>query len=212
VPEIADQAQTSRPPAGELPTLDQAGQDALFGRARTVSRFCDRPVSDEELRAIWSLAKWPPTSANTQPLRVLYIRSPEARERLIRHLNENNRPKTRSAPAVALLAVDLDFHEHRAAFQPERPELEERFADEEGRHRLARFNATLQVGYFLLAVRAMGLAAGPIGGFDTVGVDAEFFVGGRLRSLLVVNIGHPSSDPAPDRLPRLDEGITLRWV
>jgi 3-hydroxypropanoate dehydrogenase len=213
VTDVVDPTQTVQPPASQLPVLDEAGRAALFHGARTVSNFSDRPVTDEELRAIWALAKWPPTSANTQPLRVLYVRSPEARERLISHLSENNQPKTRSAPAVAVLAADLDFHEHIPTVLPGRPEVKDRYdADEERRHAQARFNATLQAGYFLLAVRAVGLAAGPMGGFDAAGVDADFFPGGRWRSLLVVNIGHPGENPWRDRLPRLDDDDVLEWV
>lgn len=211
--DVTEQNQTAQPPASQLPLLDDAGRASLFSDARTVSNFSEAPVTDQELRDIWALAKWPPTSANTQPLRVLYVRSPEARERLIGHLYETNQPKTRSAPAVAVLAADLNFHEHFPALNPSRPEARERFeASEERRHTLARFNATLQAGYFLLAVRAVGLAAGPMGGFDAAALDADFFPTGRWQSLLVVNIGHPGPDPWRDRLPRLDDDDALEWV
>jgi 3-hydroxypropanoate dehydrogenase len=210
---LVEQTQTAPPPPSQLPLLDDAGRASLFLDARTASNFSDRTVTDKELRDIWALAKWPPTSANTQPLRVLYVRTPEARERLLAHLNENNRAKTRSAPAVAVLAADMDFHEHFPALNPSRPDVKERLAaDEDRRHAQARFNATLQAGYFLLAVRAVGLAAGPMGGFDPVGVDAEFFPHGRWKSLLVVNLGHPGTNPWRDRLPRLDEENVLDWV
>jgi 3-hydroxypropanoate dehydrogenase len=196
-----------------LPGLDAAGRAALFTEARTANSFSATPVSDEELRAIWELAKWPPTSANIQPLRVLYIRSDEARQRLLPHLSEGNRAKAAQAPVVALLAADLDFHEHVPTVFPHRPELKDRFAsDDDLRHRQARTNAWLQVGYFLLAVRAVGLAAGPMGGFDTEGVDREFFPGGRFASLLVVNIGHPGEHPWFERLPRLEDDTVLRWA
>ncbi|MBO0692979.1 MAG: malonic semialdehyde reductase [Acidimicrobiaceae bacterium] len=210
---LVGQTQTAPPPPSQLPLLDDAGKSSLFLGARTVSNFSDRPVTDRELREIWALAKWPPTSANTQPLRVLYVRTPEARERLIPHLNENDRAMTRSAPAVAVLAADMHFHEHFPALNPADPDFKERLAsDEERRPAQARFNATLQAGYFLLAVRAVGLAAGPIGGFDPAGVDGEFFPNGRWQSLLVVNIGHPGVNPWRDRPPRLDDRVVLDWV
>ena len=124
-------------------------------------------MDDEQLAAIYDLMKWAPTGGNTQPLRILFIRSPEAKERLIAHLNEGNRDKTRSAPVVAVLAADTSFHEHLGRLFPQRPEMKDYFAaDDALRERQAKFNATLQAGYFLLAVRAMGLAAGPMGGFD----------------------------------------------
>lgn len=210
---LVEQTQTAPPPPSQLPLLDDAGRSSLFLDARTASSFSDRPVTDQELHDIWALAKWPPTSANTQPLRVLYVRTPEARERLMPHLNENNQPKARSAPAVAVLAADMDFHEHLPALNPSRDDFKERLAaNHERRHAQARFNATLQAGYFLLAVRAVGLAAGPMGGFDPEGVDAEFFPNGRWRSLVVVNIGHPGPNPWQNRLPRLEDEDVLDWV
>jgi 3-hydroxypropanoate dehydrogenase len=193
--------------------LDAAGRSLLFTEARTANSFSGTPVSDHELEAIWELAKWPPTSANTQPLRVLYVRSPEGRERLLPLIFEGNRAKTASAPAVAVLAADLDFHEHLPTVFPMRPEMKDRFgSDDDMRHTVARFNATLQAGYFLLAIRAQGLVAGPMAGFDAEGIDAEFFPGGRFRSILVVNIGHPGENPWFDRLPRLDHGTALQWA
>src|SRR3954464_7971963 len=119
-------------------------------------------------------------------------------------MNEMNRAKTASAPAVAVLAVDLDFHEHIPTIFPMRPELKDFFgADAAMRETSGRFSAGLQIGYFLLAVRALGLYAGPMAGFDQAGVDQEFFPDGRFKSLLVVNIGHPGENPWYPRLPRL---------
>jgi 3-hydroxypropanoate dehydrogenase len=193
--------------------LDATGRALLFTEARTANSFAPTPVSDAELRGIWDLAKWPPTAANTQPLRVLYVRTPEGRARLVENMNEGNKAKTESAPAVAVLALDTEFHEHIPEVFPHKPELKDMFAADEGqRTGSARFNATLQVGYFLLAVRAQGLAAGPMMGFDQAGVDAEFFPEGRWQSVLVVNIGHPGSDPWFDRLPRLAHTEVLGWA
>jgi 3-hydroxypropanoate dehydrogenase len=196
-----------------LGILDDLGRSILFYDARTANTFSDTPVSDQELRDIWNLAKWPPTSANTQPLRVLYVRTPEGKGRLLPHMYEGNRPKTESAPAVAVLAADLDFHEHIPTVFPARPEMKDYFGgDDAMRHGAARFNATLQAGYFLLAIRAAGLAAGPMLGFDAEGVDREFFPGDRYKSILVVNIGHPGPSPWFPRLPRLDDDTALRWA
>jgi 3-hydroxypropanoate dehydrogenase len=170
-------------------------------------------VSDAELSEIWELAKWAPTSANTQPLRVLFVRPGEGRDRLVKHLAEGNRAKTESAPAVAVLAMDTRFHEHIPALLPYKPELKDVFAaDDTKRGETGTFNATLQAGYFILAIRAVGLAAGPMAGFDAAGVDAEFFLDGRFRSILVVNIGHPGENPWFARLPRLAHDDALQWV
>ncbi|MBU2663915.1 malonic semialdehyde reductase [Actinoplanes bogorensis] len=185
----------------------------LFSGARTANTFADIPVSDAELSAIWELARWAPTSANTQPLRVLYVRPGEGRDRLVKHMNEGNRAKTASAPAVAVLALDTRFHEHIPRVLPFRPELKDVFAaDAEKRNGTGTFNATLQAGYFILAVRAAGLAAGPMSGFDPDGMDAEFFPDGRHRSILVVNIGHPGENPWFPRLPRLSHDDVVRWA
>jgi 3-hydroxypropanoate dehydrogenase len=195
------------------PRLDAAGRALLFTEARTANSFSSIPVTDEELTEIWELAKWPPTGANTQPMRVLYVRTPEGKERLLPHMNDMNRGKTASAPAVAILAVDLDFHEHIPTIFPMRPELKDFFAaDATMREAGGRFNAGLQIGYFLLAVRALGLYAGPMQGFDQEGLNKEFFPDGRFKSLLVVNIGHPGEDPWFPRLPRLAHDDAVTWA
>ena len=196
-----------------LPALDAAGRALLFTEARTANSFAPTPVTDRELDSIWDLAKWPPTAANVQPLRVLYVRTPEGRERLVRHMSDGNKAKTATAPAVAVLAVDTDFHQHIPQVVPFRPELKDVFdADETMRTETMRFSGALQAGYFLLAVRARGLAAGPMGGFDRAGLDADFFPDGRWKSVLVVNIGHPGTDPWFGRLPRLDHSDVVRWA
>jgi 3-hydroxypropanoate dehydrogenase len=192
-----------RPFADSL-VLDEAAQELLFTAARTANTFTAEPVSDDQLRAITDLAKWPPTMANTNPLRILFLRTPEGKDRLGPMMNEGNRAKTVSAPAVAVLAVDTDFHDKIPELLPFRPELRDNFvADAQNRERLAIFNGALQTGYFILAVRAAGLAAGPMLGFDGPGIDAEFFAGRSWKTILVVNIGKPGTDPWFDRLPRL---------
>jgi 3-hydroxypropanoate dehydrogenase len=196
-----------------LERLDAKAKHLLFTGARTANTFADTPVADAELTDIWELAKWAPTSANSQPLRVVYVRPGEGRDRLVKHMNEGNRAKTESAPAVAILAMDTRFHEHIPTVLPFRPELKDTYAANDAmRSATATFNATLQAGYFILAVRAHGLAAGPMSGFDPDGVDADFFPDGRYRSILVVNIGHPGPDPWFGRLPRLSHDDVVTWA
>jgi 3-hydroxypropanoate dehydrogenase len=195
-----------------LGRLDEAGRAALFTQARTANTFSDTPVGIDELTEIWELAKWAPTSANVQPMRVVFVTTPEGRQRLLPHMAEFNRAKTATAPAVAILATDLEFHEHIPRLVPFRPEMKDMFADDGIRHESARFNATLQAGYFILAIRAAGLAAGPMLGFDKAGVDAEFFAGASFRSVLVVNIGHPGENPWFERLPRLGNEEVITWA
>ncbi|HVV22217.1 MAG TPA: malonic semialdehyde reductase [Pseudonocardiaceae bacterium] len=185
--------------------LDAGAQDVLFREARTANSFTTEPVTDDQVRAIYDLVKYAPTSMNQQPLRVVLVRSDEARERLLRHVAQGNQAKTAKAPLVAILAADVDFHEELPRTFPHAPGAKDVFAaDEAAREASAKLNATLQVGYFILGVRAAGLAAGPMTGFDAAGVDAEFFPDGRHRSLVLVNIGKPGENAWYDRLPRLD--------
>jgi 3-hydroxypropanoate dehydrogenase len=196
-----------------LGKLDEAGRALLFTEARTSNSWADVPVSDEELRSIWNLAKWPPTGGNTQPLRVLYVRPGEGRERLVKFMSEGNQAKTLAAPAVAVLAVDTRFHEHIPTVFPIRPQMKDFFeANEAARDSGGRLNGALQAAYFILAVRAHGLAAGPMTGFDAAAVDGEFFPGGRYKSLMVVNIGHPGENAWFPRLPRLDHDDVITWA
>lgn len=170
--------------------IDPASADLLFRDAHTAYSFTDEPVSDAELAEIYELMRHAPTAMNSQPLRIVFVRSPEAKERLLPLLAEGNRPKSESAPVVAILAADTDFHEHLPRLLPMVPGARDSFDAEEKRVKHARFNATLQAGYFILAVRAVGLDAGPMAGFNSAGIDTEFFADTPLRSLLVVNIGH----------------------
>jgi 3-hydroxypropanoate dehydrogenase len=185
--------------------LDPEAQDLLFREARTANTFTDEPVTDEQVRAIYDLVKWAPTAMNAQPLRVVLVRSPEARGRLVEHMGGNNKPKTSTAPLVAILAADTDFHDELPKTFPHFAGARDLFAGNgEAREGSARLNATLQVAYFILGVRAAGLAAGPMTGFDAAGVDREFFPDGAHRTLAVVNIGKPGPQAWLDRLPRLD--------
>ncbi|MEV5735029.1 malonic semialdehyde reductase [Streptomyces sp. NPDC052292] len=197
-----------------LDVLDDAGRKLLFTEARTANTFAEVAVTDDELAMIWELARWSPSAANGQPLRVLFVRTREGKERLVRHLDEGNRAKTLQAPAVAVLAYDVDFHEQMPTVFPARGEtLRAAFADQtEKREVLAAYNSALQTGVFLLAVRAAGLAAGPMAGFDRAGVDGEFFAGTSWRSHLVVNIGHPGAAPWFPRLPRVSVEDAVAWA
>jgi len=200
------------PSATDALALAPDAQDLLFRQARTANTFTADPVTDEQIRAIYDLVKYAPTSLNTQPLRVVLLRTPQARARLLPHMMGFNRAKTETAPLVAILAADTEFHEHLPRLVPFRPEARDSFQDPTLREHVARFNATLQAAYFFIGIRAAGLAAGPMSGFDPAGVDAEFFPDGRHRSLVIVNIGVPGPEAWFDRLPRLehDEVVSVR--
>ena len=187
--------------------LDKAAQDLLFRDARTANGFTDEPVSEEQVRAIHDLVKYGPTAMNNQPLRVTVIRSCEARERLVSHMSGNNAPKTSTAPLTLILSADSDFHEHFPKTFPIAPDAREDFAamPAEARASMAEQNTYLQIAYLIVGVRAAGLAAGPMTGFDAEGVRKEFFgEDSPLRPLVVMNIGKPSPDAWFDRLPRLE--------
>lgn len=191
--------------------LDPRAQDLLFREARTANSFSDEPVTDEQVQTIYDLVKWAPTSMNNQPLRIVLVRSPEARARLVDLMFEGNRPKTETAPLVAILAADVDFHDELPSQFPHFPGARDLFAaDEVARESAAKLNAALQIGYFTMGVRAAGLAAGPMTGVDLAGVDREFFPDGRHRALVVMNIGKAGENAWFDRLPRLayDEVVT----
>jgi 3-hydroxypropanoate dehydrogenase len=194
-------------------TLSEDAQALLFRDARTASSFLAEPVSDAQIEAIYDLVKWAPTASNTQPLRMLLVRSAAARERLVDHLDHGNRAKALAAPLVVVLAADHGFHEHMPTLVPSRPEARAYFAAQEGlRRETAQFNAVLQAGYLILGIRSAGLAAGPMAGFDRDGVDRAFFPDGRFHSVLVVNIGRPGPDAWRDRLPRLSPDQVISSV
>lgn len=179
--------------ADDLIALDRAAQDLLFRAARTANAFTDEPVADEQVRAVHDLIRYGPTAMNAQPLRVL-----------LPYVSAGNRDKTATAPLTAVLATDVDWHDRLPELFPHRPGARDWFTgDPAGREAQARFNAALQIGYLLVGVRAAGLAAGPMAGFDAAGVEREFFPGGRHRVLLLMNIGRPAPDAWRERLPRL---------
>ncbi|GAA4862833.1 malonic semialdehyde reductase [Kitasatospora terrestris] len=190
--------------------LDAAAQDLLFREARTANTFTDEPVTDEQVQAIYDLVKFGPTAMNAQPLRVVLVRTPEARERLVNLMSDGNKEKTASAPLVAILAVDNEFHEELPTQFPHFPGAKDMLSDRAGREPMAAMNAALQAGYFIIGVRAAGLAAGPMAGYDAAGIDKEFFGDGEHTVLAVVNIGKPGENAWFPRGPRLayDEVVT----
>ena len=192
--------------------LDKTAQDLLFRDARTANTFSDEPVTEEQIAAIYDLVKYAPTSMNMQPLRVLLVRSPEARERLVSHMSEGNSKKTSTAPLVAVLAYDPEFHEHLPTQFPHFAGAQDVFKGQDHRFGTATLNASLQVGYFILGVRAAGLAAGPMTGFDAEGIDKEFFAESGYKTLVVVNIGKPGENAWFPRSPRLDQDLVVTTV
>jgi 3-hydroxypropanoate dehydrogenase len=194
--------------------VDDRALRTLFLDARTANGFLARPVPRDLLERIVELAKHGPTGANSQPLRLVFVESHEAKERLRPTLMAGNVEKTMSAPVTAIIAADHRFYEHFPRLFPHMPQLK---ANYEGADKAALadqqaiLNATLQGAYFMLAARAVGLDVGPMGGFDRAAVDAAFFPDGRYRSLFLVNLGYGDDTKVFDRNPRFafDEIATI---
>ena len=197
--------------ANDTLSISEEAANTLFREASTAYSFTDEPVAPELLAEIYELMRHAPTAMNTQPLRIVFVTTDEAKARLLPQLAEGNRAKSQSAPVVAILAADTDFHENLPKLMPTMPNAKDNFADDEGRIASAMFNATLQAGYFVLAVRAAGLDAGPMAGFDRAGIDAEFFAETALRSFLVVNMGNVADGGSFPRKPHVEfqEAVTI---
>jgi len=186
--------------------LDERALRTLFTDARTANGFLDRPVPQAVLDELTALVELGPTAANALPLRLVYVTTPEGKERLRPALAEGNVEKTMAAPVTAIVAADLRFYEHLPRLFPHR-DMRAAFAGEQNAasaREFALMNATLQGGYFILAARALGLDAGPMGGFDKAKVDAEFFPDGSRASIMLVNLGYGDDAKLFARNPRLD--------
>jgi 3-hydroxypropanoate dehydrogenase len=177
----------------------------LFLDARTHSAWVDRPVPDALLRRLYDVLKMAPTGGNTQPVRVVFVKSQAAKEKLRPALSPGNVDKTMAAPATAIVAYDIDFHEKMPKLFPAR-DMKSSFAamTVEKRERAAFMNSSLQGAYLIIAARAMGLDCGPMGGFDNAKVDAAFFPDGKWKSNFLVNLGYGDPSKLFPRHPRLD--------
>ena len=183
--------------------LNDNALDQLFRTARTQNAFQDRPVEDAQLRALYDLLKWGPTSANMSPGRFVFVKSPEAKEKLRPALSEGNLAKTMIAPVTVIVAYDEDFHEKLPYLFPHTDAKAWFDGPRDNRHDAAFRNGSLQGAYLILAARSLGLGAGPMSGFDNTKVDAAFFAGTTIKSNFLVNLGY--GDPAGVfvRSPRL---------
>jgi 3-hydroxypropanoate dehydrogenase len=181
--------------------LDDFALDLLFRTARTHNSF-HGPVTDDDLRAIYQLMKFGPTSSNCQPARIVFVRSPEAKARLKPALSSGNRDKTMAAPVTAILAYDLEFYQHLPRMFPHNQSARSWFEGKPDTPVHALRNGTLQGAYFMLAARALGLDCGPMSGFDHAKVDAAFFPDGRTKSNFLCNLGRGDPSAVFARLPR----------
>jgi 3-hydroxypropanoate dehydrogenase len=184
----------------------------LFTDARTHYAWLPEPVDASILQRIYELMRWAPTGGNGQSLRVVFVTSPEAKERLRPGLFPMNVEKAMTAPATAILAYDVAWYERLTELAPFRPGARDQMAamPTEVRDQMGSMNATLQAGYFILAARALGLDCGPMGGFDKAKVDAEFFPDKAWRSIVLVNLGHGDPAKVVPRMPRLEFATACR--
>ena len=194
------------------PTLDDAGRDLILMTARAQNGWLNTPVSDAHLREIYDLMCLGPTSANSCPARIVFLRTPEAKARLLPALSPGNVDKTRQAPVTAIIGYDTRFFEFFPKLFPHRPEMKDAFANDPKNAEITAFrNGTLQGAYFIIAARAVGLDVGGMSGFDNAKVDAEFFPDGRVKSNFLCNVGHGDPSKLMVKLPRLEfeEACTL---
>ena len=184
--------------------LSTAAQEQLFLNARSVNAFTQQPVSDQQLQAIYDLCKWGPTSMNCQPMRLVFVKSEAAKAKLKPALMAGNLDKTMAAPVTAIVAMDLAFYEKLPSLTPI-PNARAKFANNAEQAQNTAFrNSCLQAAYFIMAVRAQGLDAGPMGGFNPELVNEAFFAGTQVKANILVNVGYGDASANYPRGPRLD--------
>jgi 3-hydroxypropanoate dehydrogenase len=184
--------------------LSEEGMDLLFREARTHSAWHPPGVSNETLKEVYNLAKLGPTSANTSPARIVFIRSEEAKARLLPAMAPGNIEKTRLAPVTAIIAYDLEFYEKLPTLFPH-ADARSWFVGNPGLVQDTTFrNGSLQGAYLMLAARAVGLDCGPMSGFDAEKVNAEFFPDGKWKVNFLCNLGYGDRTKLFPRSPRLD--------
>lgn len=194
--------------------LDDRTLDTVFRVARTQNGWQDRPVSDDTLRRLYDLMKWGPTSANTQPCRLVFVRTAEGKEKLRPALSAGNTDKTMAAPVCAIIAYDSEFYENLPKQFPHNQDAINWFkgaGKEAVAHTTAFRNGTLQGAYLIVAARMLGLDIGAMSGFDNAKVDAAFFPDGRYKTNFLCNLGYGDPSKVFARSPRLefDEACSL---
>jgi 3-hydroxypropanoate dehydrogenase len=179
--------------------------DQLFFKARSANSFLPKDVPIQLLQQAYDIAKWGPTSMNCQPLRIIFLTTQSAKERLRNALMPGNLDKTLSAPVVAILAHDMNFYEQLPRVFPHNPNAKAVFEGKPAMIEATAFrNGTLQAAYFMLAARSLGLDCGPMSGFNSLVLDAEFFAGTAFKSNFLCNLGYADPTKIYARSPRLD--------
>lgn len=187
-----------------MAVIDQAAISVLFTDARSQNGWSDTPISDDELREAFDIAKFGPTSMNTQPMRLVFLRSDEAKERLRPAMAPTNVDKVMGAPVVAIIAYDTEFHTQLGKVFPHNPNAQGFFTGNPATIEPTAFrNGSLQAAYLMLALRAVGLDVGPMSGFDPAKVNEQFFADTPLRVNMICGIGHGEPTKVFGRSPRL---------
>ena len=184
--------------------IDAQCLDQLFFDARTHNEWQDRPVSDKLLRELFDVLRWPPTSANCSPARIVFVKSPEAKAKLLPALIEGNVEKTRAAPVTAIIGYDLEFHEHLPKLFPHTDARSWFIGNQPLIEATAFRNGTLQGAYLIMAARALGLDCGPMSGFDADQVNEAFFAGTSTRVNFLCNLGYGRPEALFPRSPRFE--------
>jgi 3-hydroxypropanoate dehydrogenase len=184
--------------------LDDAALDILFRKARSYNRWTAEPVSDQTLHELYELLKFGPTSANSTPARFVFVKSPEAKSKLVACLSPGNVVKVEQAPVTVIIAMDEKFYEKMPKLFPQRPGAADTFKDPALAQVTTMRNSSLQGAYLILAARALGLDCGPMSGFDNAKVDAAFFAGTPLKSNFLCALGTGTTELQYPRNPRLD--------
>ncbi len=185
---------------------------SVFEDARTHRFFTDQPVPDDLLKTLYETMKFAPSASNTCPMRVLFVTSDDARSKLLEAVGDGNKPKVASAPAVAVIAHDMEFYKHLGTLAPHL-DPESFVAQDEAKLKLqASNNSWLQGGYFILAARALGLDCGPMSGFNPAKVNELFFEGSSWRASFLLSLGYGSGENIRERAPRLSFDEACRIV
>jgi nitroreductase len=191
-------------PVSQLSPLSKEALDQIFVQARTHNAWLDRAVSDETLHQIYDVMKWGPTSANSSPLRIVFVKSKEGKNRLLPCVSEGNYEKVKTAPVTAILAQDMEFYEKLPKLFPH-TDARSWFVGNDAVIKATAFrNSSLQAAYFIIAARSLGLDCGPMSGFDAEKLDSEFFKGTSLKTNLICNFGYGDHTQLYPRAPRLD--------
>jgi 3-hydroxypropanoate dehydrogenase len=187
--------------AFDAPLNDHA-LDQLFREARTYNGYLDKPVSQDQLEAIWEIMKFGPTSANCLPARIIWCVSDEAKAKLAATTMPANADKILKAPVSAIIGMDMGFYEHLPELFPHTDAKSWFVGNDKMIETTAFRNSTLQGGYFIMAARALGLDTGPMSGFSNDAVDAAFFAGTNVKSNFISTLGYGDSTSIFERSPR----------